>query len=351
MKLQGIAYIELWVEDAFSVANSYEHCFGFERIAEASPGTGLEGHFSVILKQGDALFIITSSLNTESPVANFVLKHGDGVRDIAFKVDNSIDSFNRAIEFGAVPVSNQNKYISNYTAIHAFGDVIHSFVDENRLPSWFQPTIAYSNLRPKFFIEAIDHVAISLNTGQLDEVVDFYKRVLGFEEGQTEYIETEYSGMNSKVVMHNAIKFPLQEPLKNNPSGPIFEFIQLNGGAGVYHVALLSNDIYKTIRCLPSRVNVLDVPDTYYEQLFSRVGKIQESIHDLKELKILVDGDPNSYLMQVFTRSMHKRRTFYIEIIQRVSHDGFGSGNVRALFDAIEADRMKLGQELYMDRC
>jgi 4-hydroxyphenylpyruvate dioxygenase len=351
VKLRNIEHVELWVENAYEVANRYENCFGFKRIAEAKPETGLEDHLSIILKQADAKLIITSSISGKGPVADFVLKHGDGVRDIAFAVDNVMQTFEEAVASGATVLD--DGAIScrglNHKTICAFGDVVHTFIEKNELLPFFRPLPSHSDhLNPKFCIQAIDHIAMCVDTGELDRIADFYKSVLNFKDGQKEYVETEYSGMNSRVVTHDAIKFPLQEPLKNNPSGPILEFLKLNCGPGAYHVALLSNNIYHTMRSLPREIKALDVPDIYYEQLPNRI-QIQEPIVELKAHKILVDGDTNGYLMQVFTRSMHKRHTFYIEIIQRVRHNGFGSGNVRALFDAIEADQIKLNEEICLE--
>lgn len=350
-RLHSIEHVELWVEDALEVANCYEKCFGFERIAEANPETGFEDHVSVILKQGDAKLIITSPINDKGVVADFVLKHGDGVRDIAFAVDDVACTFEEVIASGAR--ASDVEVIScrglNHRTIHAFGDLVHTFIEKGPLPPIFRTLPVKTDLKREFCIQNIDHIAMCLGIGELDKVTAFYKAVLGFKEGQEEYVQTEYSGMNSRVIMNGSIKFPLQEPLKDNPSGPILEFLKLNCGPGAYHLALLSSNIYRTMRSLPSEVKALDVSNTYYEQLPSRI-QIPEPIAELKELKILVDGNPNGYLMQVFTRSMHKRHTFYIEIIQRAGHDGFGSGNVRALFDSIEADRIKLSKEILTDK-
>ena len=346
IKLLNIEYVELWVENASEVAKNYENYFGFERVAEASPKTGLDNHISIVLKQANAKLLITSAIDAKGSVYDFVLKHGDGVRDIAFAVENVEDTFKQAIASGAVAYDN-NTFSSDKrcpSTIIAFGNIVHTFIEKNYLPTYFHFFPNTSIPKPDFGIRDIDHVAMCVHADELDEVAGFYKNVLGFKDGHEEYVETNYSGMNSRVVMHGAIRFSLQEPLKHNPSGPILEFLKLNCGAGVYHVALLSSNIYRTIRSLPSDVKVLDIPDTYYDQLPSRI-QINEPIADLKELKILVDGDSSGYLMQMFTRSFHKRRTLYVEIIQRISHDGFGSGNIRALFDAIETDQIKMNKE------
>lgn len=348
IKLLGIEYIELWVDNAMEIAKCYESYFGFHRFAEANPETGLEGHIAILLIQKKAKLIVISSIDKKGPVHEFVVKHGDSVRDIAFAVKNVNQSFENAIASGAT-ISNIENILCrgiNHKTICAFGDVVHTFIEQGEISPLFRRLTMQP--KPDFCLQNIDHVAICLNVGELDKIADFYKNVLNFQDGQQEYIETEYSGMNSRVVIHGEIKFPLQEPLKNNPSGPILEFLQLNSGPGVYHLALLSSNIYHTMRSLPKQIKALDVPDTYYEQLSRRL-QTQEPPLDLKQLKILVDGDTNGYLMQVFTRSIHKRHTFYIEIIQRVGHNGFGSGNVRALFDAIESDRLKLNQNNYLE--
>ncbi|WP_434348758.1 4-hydroxyphenylpyruvate dioxygenase [Myxococcus virescens] len=343
--LHDIAHIEFWVEDARVVAECYQRVFGFDAIAEAGPETGLAGHRSIVLAQGDATFVVTSSVDGSGPVAEFTRQHGDGVRDVAFAVDDATQAFNEAVALGATPV--EASAVVGLTkagrTIRGFGDVVHSFVESRSLPDFFRPLSATSRATSDVGIRSLDHVAVCLPTGELDTVAEFYKRVLGFEDGHAEYVETELSGMNARVVQRGPIRFPLQEPLAQNPTGPIAEFLTLNRGAGVYHLGLLTDDICRTLHGLRGKVKALDVPDTYYEQLPNRVAALDVPMADLREFKVLVDPGPGGILLQTFTRSLHPRQTFFIEIIQRKGAvTGFGSGNIRALFDAVEADRIAL---------
>jgi 4-hydroxyphenylpyruvate dioxygenase len=348
--LRDIESIELWVEDADSVATLYQQTFGFERIAQASPETGLSGRNSVVLAQGTAHVIVTSSTGSGDMVADFVARHGDGVRDIAFRVDDAARVFDHAVSRGAPSIlepSPSNAAAVVRAIIGGFDDVVHSLIQHDlsfldSLPDCYRPVKTTDKPKP-FLLDAIDHVAICLRTGTLDKVAEYYKRVLDFEDGHREVVYTDRSGMNARVVQSGSIKFPLHEPLATNPTGPIAEFLDLNQGAGVYHVAFLTNDIVNTLRELEqNRVEVLPTPGRYYDMLPDRVGPVDERVDDLRDLNVLVDRDEWGYLLQVFTRSLHKRQTFFFEVIQRKDARGFGSGNIRALFDAVESDRLAL---------
>lgn len=350
--LRDIEFIEIWAEDADVVASLYQETFGFERVAEAGPETGLLGRRSFVLAQGTAHIIITSSLDAEGEIADFVALHGDAVRDIAFQADDVAQVFEQAVSRGAPAMLAPTKSAAHgvnvvRAAIGGFEDVMHSLVQRDgpflaSLPSHYR-AIAVETRNKPFCFDAIDHVAMCLRTGTMDEVAEYYKRVLDFEDGHREQVYTDRSGMNARVVQRGPIKFPLQEPWAANPTGPIAEFIELNGGSGVYHIAVLTNDIVTSLRELEqNHVDVLPTPGRYYDMLPKRVGAIDESVDDLRDLSVLVDRDEWGYLLQVFTRSLHKRQTLFFEVIQRKNARGFGSGNIRALFDAVESDRLAL---------
>lgn len=352
--LRDIDFVELWVEDAEAIATTYQKTFGFDRVAQAGPATGLADRHSFVLSQGDAHMIITSSIEANGEIADFVARHGDGVRDIAFAVDDAEQLFDLAVARGAPPVHKPSHATWHgvpvvRAAIAGFEDVVHSLVQRDApfldaLPDHYQRIDAAPRAAP-FLLDALDHVAMCLRTGTLDEVAEYYKRVLDFEDGHREQVYTERSGMNARVVQRGPIKFPLQEPLVSNPTGPIAEFIDLNAGAGVYHLAFLTNDIVHTLRELQhNNVDVLPTPGRYYDMLTKRVGQIDERVDDLRDLSVLVDRDNWGYLLQVFTRSLHKRQTLFLEVIQRKNARGFGSGNIRALFDAVESDRLALAE-------
>lgn len=350
--LRDIEYVEMWVEDAASIATMYQETFGFERAAEAGPESGLAGHRSVVLVQGDANVVITSSEDPESSVARFVARHGDGVRDIAFAVDDARQVYDRAIARGAQSVSEPSYSLCHgvpviRATISGFDDVVHTLTQHDApfldsLPDCYKPVRSAEKARPSLF-DALDHVAICLRTGTLDEVAEYYKRVLDFEDGHRELVYSEHSGMNARVVQRGPIKFPLHEPLATNPTGPIAEFLDLYQGAGVYHLAFLTNDIVHTLRVLQqNHIDALPTPGRYYDMLPNRVGPIEERLDDLRDLGVLVDRDEWGYLLQVFTRSLHERQTLFFEVIQRKNARGFGSGNIRALFDAVENDRLAI---------
>jgi 4-hydroxyphenylpyruvate dioxygenase len=344
-------YVEMWVEDAASIAVMYQETFGFERIAQAGPETGLPGRHSFVLAQGNANLIITSSTGSEDAVAKFVARHGDAVRDVAFSVDDAHAVHDRAVARGARSIRAPSDAPGHSggvvrATIGGFGDVVHSLVQRHTsfrdsLPGCYEPVNEASRPKP-FHFDAIDHLAMCLDAGTMDEVAEYYKRVLDFVDGHRELVYTERSGMNARVVQCGPIKFPLHEPLATNPTGgPIAEFLNLNRGPGVYHVALLTGDIVQTLRELQDHdVQVLPTPGPYYDMLPRRVGSIDESVDDLRDLSVLVDRDDWGYLLQVFTRSLHKRQTLFFEVIQRKNARGFGSGNIRALFDAVETDRL-----------
>jgi 4-hydroxyphenylpyruvate dioxygenase len=354
LRLKKIEHIDVWVTDADAVADVYRRNFGFVPVAEAGPDTGLAGHRSVVLSQGAAKLVITSSLQADGPVAEFTRLHGDGVRDIAFGVDDAGGAYHAAVVRGAVPVRDPYLWEGGGSrmvraTVKGFGDVVHSFIEWDGpepacLPFPYRP-IAPVPAPTSGAFTAIDHVAMCLSAGTLDDVAEYYKRVLGFVDGHREQVETALSGMNARVVECGPIKFPLQEPLLGNPSGPIAEFVKLNCGAGVYHVALLTDDIVDALRDLSEKTDVkaLPTPSRYYDMLPTRVGPIDERVEDLRDLNILVDRDPGGYLLQVFTRSLHERQTLFFEVIQRKGEaKSFGSGNIRALFDAVESDRRSL---------
>jgi 4-hydroxymandelate synthase len=349
--LRDIEYVEMWVEDAASIAVMYQETFGFQRIAEASPETGLSELHSFVLAQGNANIIITSSIGSAGIVAEFVARHGDAVRDVAFSVDAAAAVHDQAVARGArsirEPFTPGDTSVVRAT-ISGFGDVVHSLIQRgtssfrDSLPHYYKAVSDIERSKP-FRFDAIDHLAMCLDAGTMDEVAEYYKRVLDFEDGHRELVYTERSGMNARVVQCGPIKFPLHEPLATNPTGPIAEFLDLNRGSGVYHVALLTDDIVQTLRELQHQdVEVLPTPGPYYDMLHRRVGSIDESVDDLRDLSVLVDRDEWGYLLQVFTRSLHKRQTLFFEVIQRKNARGFGSGNIRALFDAVESDRLAM---------
>ena len=349
MRVKDIAHVELFVENAEEVADQYAKKFGLNPIAAAGPETGLSGRRSIALAAANARVLVTSSLDDEGPVAAYVREHGDGVRDIAFEVEDVRATFDELVSRGAAPLEPPSTWDGAggrcvRAIVGGFGDVVHSLLQREGGPAALLPLYrpVTSPKIPSSFT-AIDHVAMCIETGKLDETTQFYERVFGFVNSYEQYIETEASGMNARVVEDESgiVKFPMQEPLPGN-RGPIADFLERHRGPGVYHVALSTDEILPELRTLRERgVHVLETPRAYYEALPERVGTIDEDLDDLRELHVLVDRDRHGYLLQVFTRSLHARRTFFLEVIQRKKAKSFGNANVRALFDAVEREAMR----------
>jgi 4-hydroxyphenylpyruvate dioxygenase len=338
----------MYVREVSEAARKYQALFGFRPIAEAGPETGCANGRSLVLAQGDARLVLTEPTE-DGPIAEFVRRHGEGVRDIALYADNVAAAVAQAVAAGARLVDEPTESSTGpltCATVAAFDDVVHTIVrtgvKTEALWSGHRPLSA--SLPSHEHLVAFDHVAICLESGALAEQVDFYKRVFQFVESHEENVETELSGMTSKVVQsgNGAIKFPLQEPMARKPGGQIMNFLRGHGGAGVQHVAFLTGDMIAALRWARERgLQFLDVPNAYYDMLSARVGPIAEDVDVLRELKVLADSDDWGYLLQIFTRSVHARLTLFFEIIQRNQARGFGSANIRALFKAVEHEQVQ----------
>jgi 4-hydroxyphenylpyruvate dioxygenase len=283
--------------------------------------------------------------------------HGDGVADIAIQVDDVRTAYNLAVERGAVGVKGptilEDEFgVYEYASIRAYGDTTHTFVNRDRYKGPHAPgftPIDPSRYSPATYhntgLLAIDHIVGNVEEGKMDEWVDFYRKVLGFEQlvsFDDKDISTEYSALMSKVVQggRGRIKFPINEPAKGRRRSQIEEYIDFYGGAGVQHIALGTNNIIETVRALRANdVSFLRVPRSYYDMLPERIGKIDEDIDELAELGILVDRDDEGYMLQIFTKPVQDRPTLFFEIIQREGSKSFGKGNFKALFEAIEREQ------------
>ena len=354
LELNGFDYVELYVGNVHQAAHFYRTAFGFDPVAYSGLETGAERHVSIVLEQRNIRLVVTSSLYADDPVSEHVKTHGDGVKDLAFEVNDARQTFEEMTRWGATPVSeptvleDENGTIVKAT-IGVYGDTVHSLIQRNNYKGVFLPGyVALKQKAPALAtnLSAIDHVAISIEPGQLDRWVEFYKNVMGFHESHQENVETAYTAMNSKVVQNSTgrIKFPLIEPRQSRRKSQIQEYLQFYGGPGVQHIAFLSGDIIKTVGALRAcGGEFLRTPDTYYEMLSDRVGSIKEEVEALRLLNILVDRDQWGYLMQIFTRPVQSRPTVFMEVIQRRGARGFGSGNIRALFEALEREQALRG--------
>ena len=351
--LQDVDYVEHYVSNAKQAAHYYITTFGFELKAYSGLETGVRDRSSFYLEQGNIRFVLTAPLNSASPISEFIHKHGDGIKDIAMHVEDVDRAFNESVKRGAVAVEDPHS-ISDKTgtirkaAIKTYGDVIHTIINRSEYNGIFLPGYAAkeSTLKSSSVgIQFVDHCVGNVELGKMDDWVAFYRDVLGF----TQYISfddkdisTEYSALMSKVMAggRGMIKFPINEPADGVKKSQIEEYLDFFEGPGVQHLALLTGDIIDTVTKLRERgLEFLAIPTSYYDELEERVGKIDEPIDKLAELGILVDCDDEGYLLQIFSKPVVDRPTLFYEIIQRKGARGFGKGNFKALFEAIEREQ------------
>ncbi|MRX71833.1 4-hydroxyphenylpyruvate dioxygenase [Bacillus lacus] len=352
--VKDVDYLEIYTGNAKQAAHYFTTAFGFKPVAYSGLETGNRETVSYVLQQRKIRLVLTGTLNDSSRVASFVKTHGDGVRDIALLVDDVETAYREAVERGAIEIqppyelSDSNGVVKK-AVIGTYGDTIHTLVERGNYGGIFMPGFeAYSSSVPcedAGFI-GIDHVVG--NVERMEEWVEYYSNVMGFKEMKhfsDEDISTEYSALMSKV-MHNGgrIKFPINEPAEGKRKSQIQEYLEFYNGPGVQHLAILTEDIVSTVSTLRKNgVEFLSTPDSYYDMLSERVGKIDEEIDKLRELSILVDRDDEGYLLQIFTKPIVDRPTMFIEIIQRKGARGFGEGNFKALFESIEREQERRG--------
>jgi 4-hydroxyphenylpyruvate dioxygenase len=351
--IHGFDALELYVGNAYQASRFYASTFGFTPIAQRGVVTGDRESASVVLAQGNIRVVLTCAFSAASPIALHVQHHGDSVRDVAFAVDDAGAAVEWAVQHGAQPIAGaaadedmQGRVVRR--AIAGPGDLIHSFVERHDGGVLHDPGYQAVSAMPASgsALVALDHVAISVEPGQVNRWADFYCQVLGFEICHHEDIATTRSAMSSTAVRspNGAITIVLLEAADGRGRSQIQEFITFNHGPGVQHAALLTHDIIGTVRAWRANgVEFLRIPDTYYDALLDRVGAIDYDLAVLRELGILIDRDENGTLMQVFTRPIQDRPTFFMEIVQRNGSRGFGGGNIRALFEAVEREQAARG--------
>jgi 4-hydroxyphenylpyruvate dioxygenase len=351
--INGTDFIEFYVGNAKQTALFYQHCFGFDLIAYKGPETGSRDIVSYVLKQGKIRFVITSALQPEHEIQKHVALHGDGVKVLALWVDDATEAYHLAVNKGAEsafePVTLEDKHGKVVLAgIKTYGETIHTLVQRNDYHGAFMPGFEPKTSEYKannIGLQYVDHCVGNVELGDMNKWVSFYENVLGFKLLVTfddKDISTEYTALMSKVVSNGNgfIKFPINEPANGRKKSQIEEYLDFYKGAGVQHIAVATNNILETVTQLRARgVEFLYVPDTYYETVMERVGKIDEDIEDLKKLNILVDRDEEGYLLQIFTKPVQDRPTVFYEIIQRHGAKSFGKGNFKALFEAIEREQ------------
>jgi 4-hydroxyphenylpyruvate dioxygenase len=355
--INGTDYIEFWVGNAKQASVYYRAAWGFRLVGYRGPETGVRDRTSYLLEQGKLRFVLTSPLGPEGPIADHVRLHGDGVRDIAFWVDDARDAHAKAVERGAasaqaptVLTDAQGEVV--HAAIRIYGDTIHSIVERKNYRGLFLPgfVAVESPFAPESTgLKYVDHCVGNVELGRMNEWVKFYEDVLGFYNllsFDDKTISTEYSALMSKVMSNGngRIKFPINEPAAGKKKSQIDEYLEFYRGPGVQHIAIATDDIVSTVRTLKARgVEFLSVPKAYYDSVPARVGKIDEDLAPLRELGILVDRDDEGYLLQIFTKPVQDRPTLFYEIIQRKGARSFGAGNFKALFEAIEREQAARG--------
>lgn len=355
LKLKKIHHVEFWVGNAKQAAYFYRHAFGFSNIAYAGLETGQRDRTSYALQQGKARLVLTTPHDPDSEISHHIRKHGDGVRDIAFQVEDADFAFHEAIERGAEPATHPRDLrdqhgTARHAAIKTYGDTIHSLISYKDYKGPFLPGfVERRSPAEEVGIVRIDHIVGNVELGRMNTWADWYSRVLGFARYMNfddKDISTEYSALMSIVMSDesHAIKFPLNEPAAGRRKSQIDEYLEAYQGPGAQHIALLCKDITQTVaRLKENGVEFLNVPDSYYEQLPSRIGNIDEDMDVIRKLGILVDRDDEGYLLQLFTKPIEDRPTVFYEIIQRHGSRGFGKGNFKALFEAIEAEQSRRG--------
>jgi 4-hydroxyphenylpyruvate dioxygenase len=358
MPLDGWDHVELWVGNAKQAAYYYEHAFGFRRTAYAGPETGVRDRASYVVEQNDIRLVLTSALHPGHEIGEHANKHGDGVKDIALRVPDAGRAYTEAVKRGARGVREPETVEDDFgqvelATIATYGDVVHTFVSRNGyegayLPGYVAEECAESTDDGPGLL-AIDHIVGNVELGHMEEWVSFYEQVFGMTEMihfSDDDISTEYSALMSKVMTdgNGKVKFPINEPAEGKRKSQIDEYLEFNHGPGAQHVALQSSNIVRAVETLQRRgVIFLSTPDTYYEETPGRVGDIDESWDDLKRLRILADRDDDGYLLQIFTKTAQDRPTLFFEVIERHGARGFGDGNFKALFEAIEREQALRG--------
>ena len=355
--IEGYDAVEFWVGNARQAAHFYRSAFGFRLVGYAGPETGVHDRASYVLEQGSIRFVVSGALASDHPIAGHQRRHGDGIRDVAFRVDNAEDTFTTALDRGATPHRKPTVLEDEHgklvvAAIAVYGDTVHSFVQRQDYSGVYAPgyePVADDPLASDVGLARIDHAVANVPEGQMEAWSRFYQSVLGFSQLRhfdDEAISTDVTALMSKVLTdeRGRIKLPINEPAPGEKRSQIEEYLEAYEGPGIQHLALETDDIVSSVSALRSRgVGFLPVPDEYYADTRQRVGDVDESWADLQQLGILVDRDDEGYLLQIFTEPVQDRPTIFFEIIQRQGSQGFGVGNFRALFEAIEGAQRRRG--------
>ena len=355
MPLNGIDHVELWVGNAAQAAYFLKHAYGFTESAYSGLETGVRDRTSHVLEQGRIRLVVTGALRSGTDVAEHHRRHGDGVKVIALSVPDVDHAYREATARGAQGVAEPHAIADAHGSVRVadiatYGETIHRFVDRGDYFGAFLPGYAAADPPPaEPLLVGIDHIVGNVELGAMQTWVKYYEDVFGMTEMihfSDEAISTEYSALMSKVVTtgNGRIKFPINEPAEGKRKSQIDEYLDFYEGPGAQHIAVATRDIVGTVETLTERgVQFLRTPDSYYEEMPGRIGEIDESVDDLRRLGILADRDDEGYLLQIFTKPLGDRPTIFFEIIERHGARGFGEGNFKALFEAIEREQAARG--------
>jgi len=357
LPILGIDYIEFYVGNAKQSAYFYKSALGFESEAYLGLETGDNSKVSYVIKQEKIRFVLTSSYIKNSEINEHYLIHGDGVKIVAFLVEDSKKSYEETIRRGAqsflepTKIEDENGCIIK-SGIHTYGETVHLFIERKNYNGVFLPGFKKwaNTYSPKpIGLKYVDHVVGNVGWNEMDKWCTFYRDVLGFTQivsFDDNDISTEYTALMSKVMSNGngRVKFPINEPADGLNKSQIEEYLDFYNGPGVQHLALATDDIIKSVSEMKNRgIEFLYVPETYYDDLLDRVGHIEEDIELLRKNGILIDRDDDGYLLQIFTKPLVHRPTIFFEIIQRRGANSFGKGNFKALFLAIEREQRNRG--------
>ena len=353
LPINGTDYLEIYVGNCKQAAHFYKTAFGFQDLAYAGLETGLKDRESYVLVQDKIRLVLTSPLKSGTAIGEHIDKHGDGIKVVALWVDDARQAYEETIKRGAKSymepvVETDDKGEVVKAGIYTYGETVHIFIERKNYHGIFLP--GYRELKTSYHpsvvgLKYVDHMVGNVGWGEMKTWVNFYADVMGFTQlvsFDDKDISTEYTALMSKVMSNGngRIKFPINEPAEGKKKSQIEEYLDFYEGAGVQHIAVATDNIVETVTALRDRgIEFLRVPSTYYDDLLDRVGEIDEDLEPLKELGILVDRDDEGYLLQIFTKPIEPRPTFFFEIIQRKGAKSFGKGNFKALFEAIEREQ------------
>ncbi|NNK82145.1 MAG: 4-hydroxyphenylpyruvate dioxygenase [Flavobacteriaceae bacterium] len=362
LPLLGTDYVELYVGNAKQSAHFYKTAFGFHSLAYAGLETGVKDRVSYVLVQDKIRLVLTTPLNSISPINDHIVKHGDGVKVVALWVEDAKSAYEETTKRGAKsylePVVEKDEYGEVVKAgIHTYGETVHMFIERKNYNGTFLPGYEKweSDYNPSSVgLKYIDHMVGNVGWGEMNQWVQWYEDVMGFENFLSfddKQIHTEYSALMSKVMSNGngRIKFPINEPAEGKKKSQIEEYLDFYEGPGVQHIAVATDNIISTVSQLRQRgIEFLSTPpEEYYKAVPVRLEefdhKLREDIEPLKTLGIMIDADEEGYLLQIFTKPVQDRPTLFFEIIQRMGARGFGAGNFKALFESIEREQSNRG--------